>query len=240
MGRLDQTEFRDGYHVQQLQQEHKKAKQRGRVVALHDDGSISRQSGSRFLAFTAPSWRERRWAKRLFDIGAASASLILLSPIILIAAVAVKIGSHGSIFCGETLYGYGNRPIRVLKFRSAETCGKTNRLDSRVTWVGRVLRRNGIDELPQLLNVLRGEMSIVGPRPCASCQNLFQSTLMPLLNAKPGMTGWSQIKESREGFRTAEQRINEDLHYVENWSLLLDIKVIMMTAFSQKPNASDR
>jgi lipopolysaccharide/colanic/teichoic acid biosynthesis glycosyltransferase len=63
---------------------------------------------------------------------------------------------------------------------------------------------------------------------------------MPLLNAKPGMTGWSQIKESREGFRTAEQRINEDLHYVENWSFLLDIKVIMMTAFSQKPNASDR
>ena len=68
MGRLDQTEFRDGYHVQELQQEHKKAKQRGGVVALHDDGSISRQSGSRFLAYTAPSLGERRWAKRLFDI----------------------------------------------------------------------------------------------------------------------------------------------------------------------------
>ena len=207
-------------------------------MGLHDDGSISRQSGARFLPYVAPSLGGRRWAKRLFDIGAATATLILLSPIILIAAVAVKIGSRGSIFCDETLYGYGNRPIRVLKFRSAVTCGRTNRLGSRVTWVGRVLRRTGIDELPQLLNVLRGEMSIVGPRPYASRQNLFENTLMPLLSAKPGMTGWSQIKESREGFRTTKQRISDDLHYVENWSLLLDIKIIMMTAFSQKPNAS--
>ena len=101
-----------------------------------------------------------------------------------------------------------------------------------MTPVGRILRRTGIDELPQLLNVLRGEMSIVGPRPYTSRQDLFENRLMPLLNVKPGMTGWSQITESREGLRTTEQRIIDDLHYVENWSLLLDIKIILMTAFS--------
>jgi len=100
------------------------------------------------------------------------------------------------------------------------------------------LRQNGIDELPQLLNVLRGEMSIVGPRPYTSRQYVFGKQIMPLLNVKPGMIGWSQISESREGFRTTEQRINDDLHYVENWSLFLDIKIILMTTFSQRPYAS--
>jgi putative colanic acid biosynthesis UDP-glucose lipid carrier transferase len=107
-----------------------------------------------------------------------------------------------------------------------------------VTPFDRILRRTGIDELPQLLNVLRGEMSIVGPHPYTSRQDLFENHFMPLLNVKPGMTGLSQITEAREGFRTTEQRIKDDLHYVENWSLFLDIKIILMTAFSQQPSAS--
>lgn len=201
-------------------------------MALRDDGSIGRQGGVRLLAHVVSSLGVRRRAKRIFDIGAAATSLILLSPIILIVSVAVKIESRGPFFSRETLYGYGIRPIRALKFRSVKACVEANRLNSRVTPVGRILRRTGIDELPQLLNVLRGEMSIVGPRPYTSRQDLFENRLMPLLNVKPGMTGWSQITESREGLRTTEQRIIDDLHYVENWSLLLDIKIILMTAFS--------
>jgi len=207
-------------------------------VALHDDGSISRQSGARFLPYLAPSLGGRRWAKRLFDIGAATASLILLSPIILIVSAAIKIDSRGPIFSRETLYEYRNRPIRALKFRSVHACQETGRSSLRVTPFDRILRRTGIDELPQLLNVLRGEMSIVGPHPYTSRQDLFENHFMPLLNVKPGMTGLSQITEAREGFRTTEQRIKDDLHYVENWSLFLDIKIILMTAFSQQPSAS--
>jgi lipopolysaccharide/colanic/teichoic acid biosynthesis glycosyltransferase len=94
-------------------------------VALHDDGSIRRQSGARFLPYVAPSLGGRRWAKRLFDIGAATASLILLSPIILIVSAAIKIDSRGPIFSRETLYGYRNWPIRALKFRSVHACQET-------------------------------------------------------------------------------------------------------------------
>lgn len=207
-------------------------------MALNDDGSISRQSGARYLPYIVPSLGGRRWVKRLFDIGAATASLMLLSPIILIVSAAIKIDSHGPIFSRETLYGYGSRPIRALKFRSVHTCQETNRSSLPVTPFGRVLRRTGIDELPRLLNVLCGEMSIVGPRPYTSRRDLFEKHFLPLLNVKPGMTGWSQITEAREGFGTTEQRVNDDLHYVENWSLFLDVKIILMIAFSQQPNAS--
>jgi len=159
----------------------------------------------------------------------AATSLVLLSPIILVVSVAIKFDSDGPVFSGETLYGYKNRAFRALKFRSVKTCAETDRDDWQVTRVGRVLRRTGIDELPRLLNVVSGEISIVGPRPYARRQDLFENRLMPLLDGvKPGLTGWAQIVEAREGFRTTEQRINDDLHYVENWSLFLDIKIILM------------
>jgi lipopolysaccharide/colanic/teichoic acid biosynthesis glycosyltransferase len=203
-------------------------------VALHNDSRIGRQSRARVLADFVPTLGIGRCAKRLFDIVGATTSLLLLSPIILVISVAVKLDSRGSIFSRETLYGYRNQ-IRVLKFRSMTVCTETNRLNLRVTRVGQVLRRTGIDELPQLLNVLRGEMSIVGPCAYTSRHDLLDNQLLPLLSGvKPGMTGWAQITESREGFRTTEQRINDDLHYVENWSLFLDFKIILMTVFFQK------
>jgi lipopolysaccharide/colanic/teichoic acid biosynthesis glycosyltransferase len=208
-------------------------------VALHNDRSIGGQIGGKVFAVVLSSFGARQYAKRLFDIVAAATTLVLLSPIMLIVSVAVKIDSRGPVFSRETLYGYGNRSIRVLKFRSMKICVETSRFNFGVTPVGRMLRQTGIDELPQLLQVLHGEMSIVGPRPHASRQYLFGSTIMPLLNVKPGMISWSQIAESREGFRTTEQRIDDDRYYVENWSFFLDIKIILIRTFSQRACASN-
>ena len=203
-------------------------------MALHSERSIVRQSQTRVLADGIPALGVERFAKRLFDIVAATTSLLLLSPIILVASAAVKLGSRGPIFSRETLYGYGNT-IRVFKFTSVPAYQETDQPNLRVTRVGRIIRQAGIDELPQLLNVLRGEMSLVGPRPYTSRPDISDSRLISLANGfKLGMTSWAQINESREGFRTTEQRINDDLHYIENWSLLLDFKIILMTVFSKQ------
>ena len=126
----------------------------------------------------------------------------------------------------------GRGRFRALRFRSVKVCVETGQLNSCVTPVGRVLRRSGIDELPQLLNVLRGEMSIVGPRLYSCHQDLFENRVIPLLDVKPGMIGSSQITEFRERLGTTDERINNDLHYVENRSLFLDIKILLMSAFS--------
>lgn len=205
-------------------------------MAFHDDGSVGRDSRRRDLS-AAPALAPGGRVKRAFDIVAAITGLVLLSPIILLAAVAIKLDSRGPIFSREIAYGYKNRAFRVLKFRSVTACAKANRTNSHVTRVGQVLRQTGIDELPQLLNVLGGAMSIVGPRPYARRQDLFEIRLTPVLHGvKPGLTGWAQINEYREGFTIAEQRINDDLYYVENWSLFLDIKIILLTLVSLKPH----
>lgn len=205
-------------------------------MAFHDDSSVGRHNRRRVLS-AAPALGLGGRIKRIFDIVAAITGLVLLSPIILLAGVAIKLDSRGPIFSREIAYGYKNRAFRVLKFRSVTACAKANRTNSHVTRVGQVLRQTGIDELPQLLNVLGGAMSIVGPRPYARRQDLFEIRLTPVLHGvKPGLTGWAQINEYREGFTIAEQRINDDLYYVENWSLFLDIKIILLTLVSLKPH----
>jgi len=185
-----------------------------------------------------PAQVPTRHAKRVIDIVLAAAGLLLLSVLIVVVAIAIKLDSRGPIFCRKTLYGYGHRNIRALKFRSMTTCTNADRSSSTVTRVGRVLRQTGIDELPQLFNVLLGDMSIVGPRAFASRLDLPRGHVMALEEFSPGMTGRAQLMESWEGLTTAEQRRDEDLHYVENWSLLLDLKIVLMTVFSQKPAAS--
>jgi lipopolysaccharide/colanic/teichoic acid biosynthesis glycosyltransferase len=203
-------------------------------LALHSERSIGRQSRTRVLADGITALGMERFAKRLFDIVAASASLVLLSPIILVVSAAIKLDSRGPIFSREALYGYGNS-IRVIKFRSVPARQETDQPNLRLTRVGRIIRRSGIDELPQLLNVLRGEMSVVGPRPYSSRSDMLESQLMPLPDGfKLGLTGLAQVNEFREGFRTTEQCTNDDLHYVENWSPLLDFKIILMTLFSKQ------
>jgi len=182
------------------------------------------------------------FVKRMFDIVAASVGLLVFSPMFLIVAAAIKLDTRGPIFFRQLRHGYNNRTISVFKFRSMIHCPEaaefkqTERNDARVTRVGRIIRRSSIDELPQLLNVLRGEMSIVGPRPHATAHNeMFEDRISPLSrrhNVKPGITGWAQVNRCRGETDTLEKmqtRIDLDLYYVDNWSFLLDLRIIIMT-----------
>lgn len=186
--------------------------------------------------------------KRAFDLCGAITGLILLSPLFLMAALAIKLDSPGPVFFRQLRHGYNKEPIWVLKFRSmnvlensSEFIKQAQRNDPRVTRVGRVLRRTNIDELPQLLNVLRGEMSIVGPRPHATAHDkLFEEFIPPYSRRhriKPGISGWAQVNGFRGETDTIEKmqrRLEYDLHYIENWSLWFDIKIILMTLFSRE------
>ena len=144
-------------------------------------------------------------------------------------------------------HGYNNSVIRVAKFRSMTPCNdkgpfvQATRDDRRVTNVGRILRRTNINKLPQLLNVLIGNMSIVGPRPHATAHNaLFEGRIVPFArrhNIKPGITGWAQVNGHRGETDTLEKmqrRVEHDLYYIDNWSLLLDLKIILLTLFSRR------
>ena len=184
--------------------------------------------------------------KRAFDIVAATGGLIVLSPLLLLAAIAVFMDSKGPIFFGQIRHGYNNYPIRVLKFRTMYVTQdsefrQASRDDSRITQVGRVLRITGIDELPQLWNILRGDMSVVGPRPHAIPHNeLFIPRIESFSRrhtVKPGLTGWAQVNGLRGETDTLEKmqkRIEHDLYYIDNWSLLFDFQIIVMTLFSAK------
>jgi Undecaprenyl-phosphate glucose phosphotransferase len=187
--------------------------------------------------------------KRAFDLCLAGMGLLALLPFLLTIAIAIKLDSAGPIFFRQKRHGYNNDIIPVLKFRTmtvtedGETAGtftqaKTN--DSRVTRVGRLLRRTNIDELPQLLNIVRGEMSIVGPRPHPIALNvMFRERIAPFSrrhNVKPGLTGWAQVNGYRGETDTLEKmqrRVEYDLQYIDNWSFLLDLKILLMTMFAK-------
>jgi Undecaprenyl-phosphate glucose phosphotransferase len=184
--------------------------------------------------------------KRIFDVVTATAGLILLSPLFLVVSIAIKLDSPGPILFQQKRHGFNNKIIRVFKFRSMtsiEDGDKFNQAlenDVRVTRVGQIIRRTNIDELPQLINVIRGDMSIVGPRPHATAHNLaFQNMIKPFSRrhvVKPGITGWAQVNGYRGATDTLEKmrrRIEYDLYYVDNWSFMLDMKIILLTLFSK-------
>jgi Undecaprenyl-phosphate glucose phosphotransferase len=192
-----------------------------------------------------------RLVKRAFDIIAATLGMVLLAPVLAAAAAAIKLDSAGPIFFRQTRHGYNNQTIRVFKFRTMTTMEdgqafrQAKRNDPRITRVGQFLRRTNIDELPQLLNVLLGEMSIVGPRPHPVALNrLFEQQIAPFSrrhNVKPGITGWAQVNGYRGQTDTLEKmqrRFECDLYYIDNWSFLLDIKIIIMTVFSRAAYAN--
>ena len=186
------------------------------------------------------------YAKLLEDKILASIAVLLLSPIMLGAAVAIRLESPGPILFRQQRYGVNNKPFEVYKFRSMYwqqsdhlAAKQVTRTDSRVTRVGRILRKTSIDELPQLFNVLEGTMSMVGPRPHAVgmrtanllCEEIVE-TYEHRHRVKPGITGWAQVNGSRGPTDTPRQlvrRVELDLYYIENWSVYLDIKILILT-----------
>ena len=193
----------------------------------------------------APMSRLQHLEKRLFDIAVAGAALVALSPLLLLTAILVRLESAGPALFRQTRYGFNQEPFRIFKFRSMRTMEdgakvvSATRGDPRVTRVGAFIRRKSIDELPQLLNVLSGEMSIVGPRPHAVAHDQRYVERLARYarrhNVKPGITGWAQVHGHRGEItndREMRDRLTHDLYYVDNWSLWLDIKIVFMTAFS--------
>jgi Undecaprenyl-phosphate glucose phosphotransferase len=190
-----------------------------------------------------PMTGSERTLKTAFDWITALLLCILLSPVLLLIALLIRLTSPGPVLFTQDRHGLGGDPIRIYKFRTMrqhqEHSGQVTQAtadDSRVTWIGRFLRRTSLDELPQLLNVLKGEMSLVGPRPHAIEHNeLFKSRIPRYMlrhKVKPGMTGWAQVNGFRGITDTPEKmalRIEHDLWYIQNWSLWLDLKILLMT-----------
>ena len=174
---------------------------------------------------------------RLLDILIAAAALVALSPVLLAAAIAIKLGSRGTVIYRQTRVGRGGREFELLKLRTMELGSDpvgvgtvVARDDPRVTVTGRFLRRTSLDEIPNLVNVLRGEMAIVGPRPTIPAQvkdyTRFQHRRHEV---RPGLTGWAQV-QGRAGIPW-EQRIELDVSYVERRSLALDLRILTKTAW---------
>jgi exopolysaccharide biosynthesis polyprenyl glycosylphosphotransferase len=188
-----------------------------------------------------------RLQKRAFDMVVSLAALLVFAPLMLVVAILIKLESRGPVFFQQTRVGVGNRQFQILKFRSmrvesSDSDGNvsTQRDDPRITRVGNFIRRTSIDELPQLFNVLRGDMSIVGPRPHAlgslAGDNLFwevTQTYWIRHALKPGITGLAQIRGFRGATDSAEaleDRVRADLEYVSNWSLSQDMVILLRTA----------
>lgn len=179
-------------------------------------------------------------AKRTFDLALAGTLLVLLLPFMLLVALIVKLTSRGPIFYRQERVSYDGSPFNIYKFRTmyidAETHGPrwSTRDDKRVTPFGKWLRRYSLDELPQLINVIRGDMSIVGPRPerPVFIEEFRRYIPRYMLRHKvpAGMTGWAQVNGWR-GDTAIDKRIEHDLYYIENWSLLLDFKILVLTLF---------
>lgn len=174
--------------------------------------------------------------RRVFDVVVATIVLVLLSPVIGVAALAIKLTSRGPVIFRQQRVGYRGHQFDVFKLRSmvagAEHKGAglaVNKGDSRITAVGRILRRTSLDELPNLVNVIRGEMSIIGPRPTVQIQvDQYTERQRRRLELKPGITGWAQVN-GRASLPWPE-RIELDIDYIEKRSTRLDLYILRLTA----------
>ncbi|HWV43974.1 sugar transferase [Pseudorhodoplanes sp.] len=205
---------------------------RRRLYYLSHRGALSEPTRSR--------------TKRLFDASCASLALLAFAPLFGGIALAIKLTSPGPVFFTQYRYGHRNHRFRIFKFRTMHThlgdkrgVAQTVSNDPRVTAVGRVLRKTSLDELPQLINVIRGDMSLVGPRPhvpgMQAADTLYEN-LVPYYfqrhTIRPGITGLAQVSGCRGSTAKAEaaiSRVDYDLQYIERWSLWLDIKIIWWT-----------
>ena len=181
------------------------------------------------------------FVKRTMDIVGALFAIVLFSPVMLITAAAVKCTSKGPLIYAQERVGLHSKTFRMYKFRSMEVQSLNNEKsqwtvqnDPRVTKVGRVIRRTSIDELPQLFNILKGDMSLVGPRPERPFfVEKFREEIPRYMikhQVRPGMTGWAQVNGYR-GNTSIRKRIEYDLYYIENWTLGFDIKILFLTFF---------
>lgn len=182
-----------------------------------------------------------KWMKRGVDIFGAIVAIILFSPVMIVTAIMIKKTSPGPLIFSQERVGLQNRPFKMYKFRSMivqdekkEKKGWTTKDDPRVTTVGRFIRKTSIDELPQLFNVLRGDMSLVGPRPeRPQFVEKFKEEIPRYMikhQVRPGLTGWAQVNGYR-GDTSIKKRIEHDLYYIENWTLGFDFKIIFLTFF---------
>lgn len=185
--------------------------------------------------------RWNQFLKRTVDIAGALIAIVLFSPVMLITAISLKIAGNGSVIYKQERVGMHNKKFCMYKFRSMieqdEAYEKekwTVKNDARITTIGKFIRKMSIDELPQLFNVVKGEMSLVGPRPeRPQFVEKFKNEIpryMVKHQVRPGMTGWAQIHGYR-GDTSIEKRIEYDLYYIENWSLGLDFKILCLTLF---------
>jgi putative colanic acid biosynthesis UDP-glucose lipid carrier transferase len=208
----------------------------GRLSNVGDIDAIS--------VFESPHYGVQTYFKRTFDILFSASALVLLSPLLLVIALAVRLTSKGPAIFKQNRYGLDGKQIGVYKFRSMKVLENSDNVvqatkdDQRVTPLGALLRRTSLDELPQFLNVLRGEMSVVGPRPHAVAHNEHYRNRVAFYmlrhKVKPGITGWAQVNGWRGETDTLdkmEKRVEFDLHYIRNWSLWWDVKIIIKTLF---------
>jgi len=187
--------------------------------------------------------------KNVFDRVIASVALVVLAPVMLAVAAAIRLESKGPVLFKQKRYGFNNELIEVFKFRSmyANRCDAhattlVSKGDPRVTRVGRFIRKTSLDELPQLFNVLTGQLSLVGPRPHATqakaADTLYEQVVDGYFarhRVRPGITGWAQVNGWRGETDTREkieQRVKHDLDYIDNWSLMFDVKILARTPFA--------
>jgi putative colanic acid biosynthesis UDP-glucose lipid carrier transferase len=190
-----------------------------------------------------PFYGYRGVMKRLTDIGLSVVILLLFLPLLLLVAILVKVSSPGPVIFKQRRYGLDGQEIAVYKFRTMKVTEdgaqivQASRADSRITPIGRILRRTSLDELPQLINVLQGRMSLVGPRPHAVAHNEQYRKLikgyMVRHKVLPGITGLAQVNGCRGEtlqLEEMEARVNYDLDYLRRWTPMLDVKIILLTA----------
>jgi Undecaprenyl-phosphate glucose phosphotransferase len=224
-------------------------------LAAHTDKLGFRSRASRLGGLPMVSVADRPIAdwnallKRGFDIVVGSLALVVLSPLMAVTALAIKLDTRGPVLFRQKRWGFNNEVIGVYKFRSMHHAMRdegarkaVTRGDPRVTRVGRFIRKTSIDELPQLFNVVRGELSLVGPRPHALHSNTNDQSWEQVVDGyfarhrvKPGVTGWAQVNGWRGEVDEPEklrQRVAHDLYYIENWSLLFDVRILLRTPFA--------
>ena len=192
-------------------------------------------------------------AKRAFDIVVAGCGLVLILPLLVLVAALIRLDSPGPVLFRQRRYGFNQQAFRIFKFRSMSTTDdgqvivQARRNDPRITRIGHMLRRYNLDELPQLLNVLAGDMSLIGPRPHALAHDVeFERRIANYArrhNVKPGITGWAQVHGLRGETDTDEKmakRVAYDHWYIDNWSFWLDVRILLRTVLSRQAFANAR